>query len=53
MTLQVYPYSYETDSLFGVTLASEMAACVLAWHYFHDTEPPKLLKHIQDRDLWN
>jgi oligoribonuclease NrnB/cAMP/cGMP phosphodiesterase (DHH superfamily) len=24
----------------------------LAWDYFHGTEPPKLIKLIEDRDLW-
>lgn len=29
------------------------SAAVLAWKYFFpDKEPPKLLKHIQDMDLW-
>lgn len=28
------------------------SAAVLAWRYFHQTEAPKLLKHIEDRDLW-
>jgi oligoribonuclease NrnB/cAMP/cGMP phosphodiesterase (DHH superfamily) len=24
----------------------------LAWRYFHQSEAPKLLRHIEDRDLW-
>ncbi len=29
------------------------SGCVLAWqHFFHDIEPPKILLHIEDRDLW-
>lgn len=29
------------------------SGCVLAWKYFHKTqEVPKLLDHIEDRDLW-
>ncbi len=27
--------------------------CVLTWQYFfHDLKPPKILLHIEDRDLW-
>lgn len=29
------------------------SGAMMAWNYFHpDKEPPKLIKHIQDRDLW-
>ena len=29
------------------------SGAMLTWmHYFHDEEPPALLKHIEDRDLW-
>lgn len=29
------------------------SGAMLAWdHFFPDQEPPKLLRHIQDRDLW-
>jgi len=29
------------------------SGCVLAWqHFFNDVKPPKILLHIQDRDLW-
>ncbi len=29
------------------------SGCVLAWQYFfHDLKPPKILLHIEDRDLW-
>jgi oligoribonuclease NrnB/cAMP/cGMP phosphodiesterase (DHH superfamily) len=28
------------------------SGAVLAWEYFHREPPPKLLLHIQDRDLW-
>lgn len=32
----------------------EKSGAVLAWEYFHPgTEVPKLLLHVQDRDLWN
>ncbi len=29
------------------------SGCILAWQYFfHDLKPPKVLLHIEDRDLW-
>lgn len=28
------------------------SGAVLSWEYFHDSPPPPLLQHIQDRDLW-
>lgn len=29
------------------------SGCVLAWqHFFHDLKLPKILMHIEDRDLW-
>ena len=31
----------------------ERSGVMIAWNYFHhDTPPPKLFEHIQDRDLW-
>lgn len=42
-----------TDSTFEVQLDLDRSAACLAWMYFHQTEPPRLLKHIEDRDLWN
>ncbi len=30
------------------------SGCVLTWqHFFHDLEPPQILLHIEDRDLWH
>ncbi|MGZ5620521.1 MAG: DHHA1 domain-containing protein [Methylobacter sp.] len=30
------------------------SGCVLAWqHFFHDLKLPKILLHIEDRDLWH
>ena len=38
-----------TDSLFDVNRSGAM----IAWNYFFpNQEPPKLIKYIQDRDLW-
>jgi nanoRNase/pAp phosphatase (c-di-AMP/oligoRNAs hydrolase) len=29
------------------------SGCVLSWqHFFHDLKPPKILLHIEDRDIW-
>lgn len=28
------------------------SGAMLAWDYFNDNEPPQLLRHIEDRDLW-
>jgi uncharacterized protein len=28
------------------------SGAIITWQYFHDTPPPPLLLHIQDRDLW-
>jgi len=29
------------------------SGCVLTWqHFFHDLKPPKILLHIEDRDIW-
>lgn len=30
----------------------ERSGAMMAWDYFHDSEPPQLIRHIQDRDLW-
>lgn len=31
----------------------DRSGCMMAWdHYFPNTTPPLLLRHIQDRDLW-
>lgn len=36
-----------------VRFSPVMSGCMLAWKYFFHGEPaPKLLQHIQDRDLW-
>lgn len=39
-----------TDSLFDLT----HSGAVLAWKYFHGrTRVPKLLRHVEDQDLWH
>lgn len=30
----------------------ERSGAMIAWQFFHDAEPPALISHIQDRDLW-
>ena len=30
------------------------SGCILTWqHFFHELKPPKILLHIEDRDLWH
>lgn len=37
----------------GALFDMDKSGAVMAWEYFHpNVEAPKLLKHIQDRDLW-
>ena len=51
-----HPAGAEDDDrvgLFDVVYNSERSAATLSWMYFHQSEPPRLLKHIEDRDLWN
>ena len=35
-----------------VVFDMDKSGAVLAWEYFHRKPPPRLLLHIQDRDLW-
>ena len=36
-----------------VNFVQEHSGCMIAWHYFQgNREPPKLLQHIEDHDLW-
>lgn len=41
----------EHDNL-RVIFDMQKSGAVLAWELFHETPPPQLLLHIQDRDLW-
>jgi hypothetical protein len=45
-----------TEELMGldfVTLDTEKSGAVLAWEFWHPhEEPPRLVRHIEDRDLW-
>jgi oligoribonuclease NrnB/cAMP/cGMP phosphodiesterase (DHH superfamily) len=41
----------EHDNL-AVVFDMDKSGAVLSWEYFHDTPPPGLLLHVQDRDLW-
>jgi oligoribonuclease NrnB/cAMP/cGMP phosphodiesterase (DHH superfamily) len=41
----------EHDNL-RVVFDMNRSGAVLAWEHFHHVPPPKLLLHIQDRDLW-
>lgn len=45
------------EGMYGVDLyvefALENSGAMLAWmHFFPDKDPPQLLRHIEDRDLW-
>ncbi len=36
-----------------VNFSPAMSGCMIAWQYFFPDQPaPKLLQHVQDRDLW-
>lgn len=41
----------EFDNL-HVVFDMERSGAVLTWDFFHHNEPPLLLRHVQDRDLW-
>jgi oligoribonuclease NrnB/cAMP/cGMP phosphodiesterase (DHH superfamily) len=41
----------EHDNL-SVVFDMEKSGAVLSWEYFHESPPPALLLHVQDRDLW-
>ena len=30
----------------------ERSCAILAWEHFHTGDPPQLLRHVEDRDLW-
>jgi len=37
----------------SINFDMKRSGCILTWQYFfHDMKPPKILLHIQDRDLW-
>jgi len=41
----------EHDNL-SVEFDMDKSGAILSWEYFHKEAPPKLLLHVQDRDLW-
>jgi uncharacterized protein len=41
----------ELDNL-RLVLDMDKSGAVLTWEFFHEVPPPKLLLHVQDRDLW-
>jgi len=43
---------FQNHSNIQVNFDMERSGAVMAWEYFHDEPVPKLLLHIQDRDLW-
>jgi len=43
-----------TPENLSINFDMSRSGCVLAWQYFfHDLKPPKILLHIEDRDLWH
>ena len=36
----------------GVRFDMNRSGAMLAWNYFHGTTAPRLVRHVQDRDLW-
>lgn len=45
-------FLFDPGCEFRLCFDEQRAATILAWRYFHQSEAPKLLKHIEDRDLW-
>ena len=46
-------YNHAPENL-SINFDMSRSGCVLAWQYFfHDLKPPKILLHIEDRDLWH
>lgn len=41
----------EYDNL-TVVFNMDKSGAVLSWEHFHSSRPPRLLLHVQDRDLW-
>lgn len=38
----------------SINFEMSRSGCILTWQYFfHDLKPPKILLHIEDRDLWH
>ncbi len=37
---------------FGYLYDADSSGATMAWRYFNDSEPPALLRYIEDRDLW-
>lgn len=44
--------SHAAHNAIGVHFDLERSGAMLAWNFFHDGPPPKLLRHVEDRDLW-
>lgn len=47
------PYDPDRDVSFRYLFSDDNAACVLTWQDLFKKEPPKLLRHVEDMDLWN
>jgi oligoribonuclease NrnB/cAMP/cGMP phosphodiesterase (DHH superfamily) len=40
------------DGTIGGLFDMNRSGAVITWEYFHETEVPVMLQHVQDRDLW-
>ena len=44
---------HPTPENLSINFDMSRSGCVLTWqHFFHDLKPPKILLHIEDRDIW-
>lgn len=47
------PIEVRTEDQLLLHFDMEHSGCMLAWrHFFPDEQPPKVIQHIEDRDLW-
>lgn len=42
----------QNTPLVGTWFDMTRSGAMLAWNFFHDGPPPKLLRYVEDRDLW-
>tara|TARA_B100000700_G_scaffold314754_1_gene401781 strand:- start:225 stop:1118 length:894 start_codon:yes stop_codon:yes gene_type:complete len=42
----------QNKPLIGALFDMDRSGAMIAWDFFHDEPAPKLIQHIQDRDLW-
>jgi len=50
---EAYRQHSSIPSNLEINFVQNHSGCMIVWQYFHgDAEPPMLLKHIEDHDLW-